>query len=561
MLESTRAVHLVATLSLLVVPLAQPVAATRAESAHAVHEHAENLGSVNLSTSCKPEANSQVQRGLALLHHMMYERAASEFVAATRTQSDCAMGYWGQAMSFVHPLWSDPPDAAKFAKGSLLADAAMREGDKTPREREYIRALQAYYNEGKSTKESGNLLAFARGWASVHEKYPDDPDAALFHALSQLATADPSDKTFAQQRRAGALIEAVLALYPTHPGGHHYIIHAYDYPALAARALTIAREYGRIAPEVPHALHMPTHVFTRLGLWEESIAWNTRSAAAALKNPVSGSVSIHYLHALDYLVYAHLQRAEDGKAAAVAKDLRNLRPPVQVELASAYAFAAVPARIALERQRWADAAALEARVPAWYPWESAPAVEAITQFARALGAARSHDDALARSALQRLESLRDRAAASNVYWGTQVEIQRLAALAWLTFEQGHRVTALEQMRKAADLELSTEKHPVTPGEVLPARELLADMLMELGDYAGAEQEYKKSLERSPNRFNSLYGAGRAAELRGDRATAIRFYEQLTMLSPATDAERRPVKLEHARRFLEHARTAPGRAPG
>lgn len=529
--------------------LAVPLLCSAAEAGAASHEHGEehsDLGTVNLPTSCSTEVSAQIQRGLALLHHMMYEAAESAFLAATRTQPSCSIAYWGQAMTFVHPIWSDPPDAHKFAKGALLVDSALAEGAKTPHEQAYLLALQAYYKEGKTNRESANLAGFARGWASVHEQFPDDPDAALFHALAQLATADPSDKTFAQQRRAGELVESVFARYPNHPGAHHYIIHAYDYPPLATRALKVAREYGRIAPEVPHALHMPTHIFTRLGLWEDSIDWNGRSAAAALGNPVAGVVSLHYLHALDYLVYAHLQRGDDTQAVRIRQTLQGLQSPVQKELASAYAFAAVPARIALERQQWAAAAALEARVPAWFTWDAFPAVEAMTEFARALGAAHTNKGPQAREALAKLAELRDRAASTNAYWGTQVEIQRLAASAWLTFAEGQQSRGLETMRKAADLESTTEKHPVTPGEILPARELLGDMLLEMGEHAAAQKEYAAVLERSPNRFNSLYGAGRAAELRGDRATAAGFYKQLVDVAPLTPG---PERLQRARRFL------------
>ena len=517
------------------------------------HAHGDHLGTVHLPTSCNADASAHLRRGLALLHHMMYDGAERAFIAATKTQPDCAMGYWGQAMSFIHPIWSDPPDAMRFEKGRSLVNEAMHRGTKTSRERAYISALQAYYQEGRTHKETANLQAFARGWEGVRKQYPDDPEATLFSALGQLATADPSDKTFAQQERAGQLIEKLLARYPEHPGAHHYVIHAYDYPPLAARALQIARDYGRIAPEVPHALHMPTHIFMRLGLWEESIAWNGRSAQAALKNPVDGFVSLHYLHALDYLAYAHLQRGEDKKALGVHDKLRQLQQPVQIQLASAYAFAAVPARIALERQRWKEALALEARAPSWYPWETAPAIEAITHFARALGAARSGNTSLAREALDRLAVLRDQAAASNAYWGTQVEIQRLAAWAWLTHEQGQRDRALEMMRQAAALEAGTEKHPVTPGEILPARELLADMLLELGEHAAAQKEYGIALERSPNRLNSVYGLGRAAELRGDEQTAEMFYKQLVDLT--ADADTDSDRIERARSFLSSLKTA------
>jgi tetratricopeptide (TPR) repeat protein len=519
--------------------------------AFAEHEHGE-LGTVEVVTSCSAAANAHLQRGLALLHHMMYDRAATSFAAAADVQPACAMAYWGQAMSLVHPIWSDPPAASVFAKGAMLADTAMKEGAKTARERAYVEAIQAYFKAGKTNKEAANLRAFASGWASVHQAYPDDPDAALFHALAQLATADPADKTYAQQRRAGDLIEKVFARHPNHPGAHHYFIHAYDYPPLAARALQVARAYGRIAPEVPHALHMPSHIFTRLGLWEDSIAWNQRSAAAALGKAVGGAVSLHYLHALDYLVYAHLQRGEDDKAAEVLANLQRLQGPLLPELASAYALAAVPARMALERQDWAAAMALEPRSPERFEWSSFPAVEAITHFARALGAAHRRDSSLARRSLDTLAALRDRAAESNAYWGTQVEIQRLAALAWLTFEQEDRRKGLEVMRQAAQLEATTEKHPVTPGEVLPASELLADMLLDMGEHAAARKHYEATLERSPHRLNSAYGLGRAAELAGDEAAAVKAYQQLIAFAVA-NGKARPDRVLHATRYLSSHR--------
>jgi tetratricopeptide (TPR) repeat protein len=496
--------------------------------AWAAHPH----GHVELKVSCLAAARAEVLRGLALLHHMMYEAAANAFAASTRAQPDCAIGHWGQAMSFIHPLWSSPPDAATFRKGQELLVAANRIVTKTPLERAFISATEAYYKEPATANEKPNLLAFARGWASVHEQFPDDPEAALFHALAQLATADPSDKTYAQQRRAGELIEKVFARHPNHPGAHHYIIHAYDYPPLAERALGVARAYGKIAPEVPHALHMPSHIFTRLGYWEESIRWNERSAAAALLHPVDGAISLHYGHALDYLVYAHLQRGEDRRAAALRERFERVGRPMQPELATAYALAAIPARMALQRQKWADAMAL-AVVPGRYAWDSVPAMEAITQFARALGAARNGNEQVARAALDRLAVLRDRVAASNAYWAKQVEIQRLAAQAWLEFGADRNV-ALATMRQAAELERSTEKHPVTPASVLPATELFGDMLLEAGQYEAAQKEYEATLAANPNRLNSLYGAGRAARLRGDERAADSFYGALLKMTADAD---------------------------
>jgi tetratricopeptide (TPR) repeat protein len=492
-----------------------------ARPAH-MHSASDALGTVYLPTSCAAEAHAAVQRGLSLLHHMMYEAASDAFREAEIAQPACAMAYWGQSMALVHPLWSDPPDAEKFRRGQQLMATARQQRTLSLQERAYIDALDAYYDRGKSARETENLEAFATGWRQVHERFPDDPDAALFYALGELATADPGDKTFGQQARAGKLIERVLARHPEHPGAHHYIIHAYDLPALAPRALAVAREYGKIAPDVPHALHMPSHIFTRLGFWEESIDWNQRSAAAALRQPVAGAVSIHYLHALDYLVYAHLQRGDDVKAAEIAVEVAQLRPPVQVELASAYAFAAIPARLVLERQDWRGAVLLRPRSPDWYPWDGAPAVEAITHFARALGAARSGDPELARQSLVRLAELRERARESSEYWGTQVEIQRLSALAWLQHWEGNRAQALQTMRKASSLEASTEKHPVTPGEVLPARELLADLLSARGEFAEAQAQYVKVLERSPNRAHSLLGAAHSAKRAGRAEAAAEF---------------------------------------
>jgi tetratricopeptide (TPR) repeat protein len=512
---------------------ADPNGREGAAAGHA-HEHAYDgdLGDVKLNVSCLAAARTEVMRGLALLHHMMYEAAANAFAASTRAQPDCAIGHWGQAMSSIHPLWSDPPSPAAFQEGRALLAEANRSGTKTPLESAYIAAANAYYSVPKTPDEKPNLLAFARGWASVHEQFPDDPEAALFHALAQLATAEPSDKTYARQQRAGELIEKVFAQHPNHPGAHHYIIHAYDYPRLAERALSVARAYGKIAPEVPHALHMPSHIFTRLGYWEESISWNERSAAAAFKHPVNGAVSLHYAHALDYLVYAHLQRGEDRRAAALSEQLARLRQPFQSEIASAYALAAIPARMALERQKWADAMALTV-APGRYEWDSVPAMEAITQFARALGAARSGNGKIARAAIERLGALRDQVAASNAYWAKQVEIQRLAAQAWLEFS-ADRSIALATMRQAAELERSTEKHPVTPGSVLPATELLGDMLLELGQYEAAQKEYEATLATSPNRLNSLYGAGRAAQLRGDQRAAESFYGALLTMTSGAD---------------------------
>ena len=518
------------------------------------HNHGySRLGAVQFPVSCNDAARKHIDQGLALLHHMTYEDAQVSFAAASEAQPDCAMSYWGQAMTYIHPLWSDPPSEANFARGRGLVAEAKERGVKTARENAYIAALEAYYAVDRNGPESRNLVEWDRGWQEVHQQFPDDPEAALFFALSQVATADPGDKTFAQQAQAGALAEKMLAKYPDHPGAHHYVIHAYDYPPLAERALGVARKYGDVAPDVPHALHMPSHIFTRLGLWPESIAWNTRSADAALVHAQPGITSNHYLHALDYLVYAYLQRAQDQKAKAVVEQMKPLKGPFNQQIASPYSLAAAPARLALERQQWAEAVKLEPRMPDGYPWDAAPAMEAITHFARALGAARGANDAVASISLARLEVLRDQAAKNSAYWSKQIEIQRLSALAWWRFTTGDRGAALGTMEQAAELEGSTEKHPVTPGEVLPARELLGDMLLEMGHHQEALAAYTAALARSPNRLNSLYGAGRAAELAGDKPQALLFYQAL--VEQTAEADTPLERIQHAKDFLDKNRTA------
>jgi len=510
------------------------------------------LGTVVLAGTCAGLADGHLERGLALLHSMTYEEAAEAFDAATEADPNCAMGYWGQAMTFVHPLWSDPPSEQTFERGLELL-AAAREHAATDQELAYIEALAAYYDAGRSVSETPNLVAFEAGWRGFYDAYPEDPEGAAFYALAQLGTVDPADKTYSKQRQAGALAEQVLASVPDHPGAHHYIIHAYDNPALSAGAEDVARGYSGVAPELPHALHMPTHTFTRLGLWQESIDWNRRSADAALKRPVGEQKSLHYFHALDYLAYAYLQGAEDGRAEAVLEELLAVEPPYQPHLASAYTFAAVPARLLLEQHLWAEAADLEPRSPGDYPWDTAASSEAITYFARALGAARAGRFEDSRVNLETLTSLQEKVAAASPYWGTQLEIQHLSALAWLQFEEGRREEGLATMRSAAEMESGTEKHPVTPGEVLPANELLADMLLEMNRPAQALAAYETALDRSPNRFNSLYGAGRAAELSGDEATAAAYYGAL--LEVAADADRPRDRLQHARRYIEGRETS------
>lgn len=394
------------------------------------------------------------------------------------------------------------------------------------------------------------LENFEKAWKKVYKDFPNDLEAASFYALAHMAMASPTDKSYLKQREAGAIAENVLEKIPDHPGAHHYIIHAYDSPPLASRALEVARNYGEVAPDVPHALHMPTHIFTRLGLWQESIDWNRRSADAAWRNKVNGEITMHYLHALDYLAYAYLQQARDEKAKEILDGILLLSGPfydLNAESA-AYAFAAIQARYSLERQQWEAAVKIEPRKPASFPWgDRFAAYEAITHFARALGAARSGNPTAGKGSIMELEKLHDIALMKSAYWANQVEIQKISAQAWLDYAQGKWKEALRLMKHAAEIETATDKSPTTPGEVLPAQELLGDMLLEMERPGEALKAYEAELIRSPNRFNSLYGAGRAAELIQKREKAEAYYRKL--LDLASQAEGRQARLQQARRYL------------
>ena len=513
--------------------------------------YGDKIGTVSFSVTANPEAEKLMSRGVALLHHMTYSDAEKVFMQAAEADPNCGMAYWGLAMTILQPLWPSEPTATMMEQGWQWLEKAKNVGVPTQRELAYVNALEDYFREGASKTERQRLTSYAEGWKRVYERYPEDLEAAAFYALSLMSTASTEDKTYKIQLEAGAIAESIWEKVPDHPGAHHYIIHAYDYPLLAEKALPAARNYGKVAPNVPHALHMPTHIFTRCGLWKESIDWNIRSAdIARLCGVEAGGVSTHYLHALDYLAYAYLQTAQDKKAGTVLETIQsqNYKQMEPFIAGSAYAYAAIPARLVLERHDWNAASLLSARQPDAFPWENGYAhFEAVTHFAKALGAARSGNHDLAEKELKILASLRDKAAKYNAYWEKQVEIQRLSALAWLQFETGIKQEALATMKQAVMLENTTYKHPVTPGEILPAGELLADMLMERGDAEEALEQYEQSLRRSPKRFNSLFGAGHASEQAGMEAKAINYYEQLVQMTAQADSSSE--QLEHAIAFL------------
>lgn len=515
------------------------------------HESAaqHQIGHVDLSTSCAEDAQASLNTGTALLHHMMYEQAEAEFANAFSADPDCAMAQWGIAMTQLHPLWAPPTDAA-LAKGKEAAAAAQTLGGETDREAGFIEAISAFFHTDGTFPE--RLQAWEAGQKELHEAHPEDVDAAAFYALSRLATAPRDDATFARQKEAGKLLESLLERAPEHPGLFHYTIHAYDNPVLADEAVRVARAYDKLAPEVPHALHMPSHIFVRLGHWEDVVSWNRRSADAALKHSVDGATPMHFAHAMDYLVYAHLQEGLDDKAAADVEELMS-KEPYQPDLATAYALGAGPARYALERRAWKEAADLPVREPASLAWEKFPAAESITWFSKGIGAARSGDAAAARKAIERLDELHAALLdADEAYWAILTDAQRKAVDAWITFEAGDTEAALEAMRAAADVEDSVDKHPVTPSAVLPARELLGEMLLLAERPAEALEAFEASLAISRNRLNSLSGAGRAAELAGDTKKAGEYYAAVVALVGEREDVERP-RVAEARRMAAGGR--------
>jgi tetratricopeptide (TPR) repeat protein len=424
----------------------------------------------------------------------------------------------------------------------------------TEREQAYITATRAYYNNWQQTSHKERIATWETAQRSVYPDNSEDIDAAAFYALALLATAPKVDKSYTNQKEAGALLEDLYAREPEHPGVIHYLIHAYDNPALAGRAVEAARAYDKIAPDVPHALHMPTHIFTRLGIWADSIDWNVRSARAALKYPVNGFVSHHYLHALDYLIYAYLQSAEDVKAEEVLNQMHE-RDNYQQTFVTGYALAALPARYTLERRQWNEAAQLEIPARDSFPWEDYPEVEVIIHYARGLGAARSGNITAAREALSALDAIHERLLkAGQQYWEVLVDAQRKTVAAWIDYSGGKKDSALIRMREAAALEDSVDKNPVTPGSVLPAWELLGEMLLLSGNPEEALEAYETSLAISPYRFNGLYGAGRAAERMGDTEMARSYYESLIRVSERADSSR--PEIDQAKSFVAN-RSMPG----
>jgi hypothetical protein len=483
----------------------------------------EKLGIVEFANSCAPAAQQSFQRGVALLHSFWFIKGEKAFREALDHDPGCAIATWGIASVLIGNTFSvgPTPPEVKRAEEAIAHGRAI--GAKTQRERDYIEAVAAYYDHFAERQNGARIKSLSDAFEALAQRYPDD-ETRIFDALYLTASQSLADKTYGRALKAASILEAQFAKHPNHPGVAHYLIHTYDFPALAQKGLTAALCYADIAPDAYHALHMPSHIFTRVGAWKEAISTNQRSIISAKAEQVTASV----LHAMDYMAYAELQLGRDTDAKAVAADASALSTP---ELASIYARAAIPARYAVERDQWAAAGALPDPVETKFPY-----TEAMTLFARGIGAARSGNPAAAETDLARLATISDKLkAAKNNYWATEVEVQRLGVAAWIAFAQGKRDEALGLMRSAADMEETSEKAAVSPGRILPARELLGDMLRESGHPAEALAAYEASLVNDPKRFRSVYGAGMAAAASGNTGKAKDYFGRLVQMADATSA--------------------------
>jgi len=538
---------------MLVVLLIVGIALAVTQEDHSRHEHpVAGLGTVNFPTSCNASAQEWISRGAALLHSFGYEEARLAFNEAAKADRSCGMAYWGVARTWYHPIWAPPsPDELKQGTGAI--QRALATGAKSERERDYINALAVFYKEWQTVDHASRTKAYEQALAKVCERHPDDDEAAIFHALQLVAIGylDPTDKTYAWQKKGGEILNTVLPRHQNHPGVAHYIIHSVDYPSIAELGLKAARAYAKIAPDSPHALHMPSHIFTRLGLWDDSIASNTASAksgVAQARRLRGGGGAFDQLHAMDYLVYAFLQQARNKSAQNVLTEMGAITELDENQFAAAYAFAASPARLALERHDWKAAAALEVK-PAWFPWNRFRNAEALVHYAKAIGAARGGDVAAARRSAEELATIRRVLPASRDYdWSGSIGAHWEAATALIAFAAGKKDEGLRLLRTAAEHEDAVDKHPVTPGALLPVREMLADLLLENRAPADALKEYEAVLKTAPRRFNATAGAARAADEAGNRAKASEYAMQLLKIAKNAEASR--PELAWARGYID-----------
>ncbi len=505
-----------------------------ADGDHQHHEELtqEQLGTVHFPVSCTPEAQKTFQKGVALLHSFWYEEAEKTFVEVDKQDSKCVMSGWGLAMSLWHQLWNRP-NAATIDRAQTILKKATATPAPTPREHDYLAAIQVFYSNSDKMDHDARARAYSDAMEKVYQKYPDDHEAAAFYALSLLASEPENDTTFANRKKAGPILEKLFAIEPNHPGIAHYLIHTYDKPKLAELGLPAARRYAQIAPVAPHALHMPSHIFARLGMWQDDIHSNLASIAATRHSAEMhmGGAS-HQYHAMDFLIYAYLQTGHEADAQKVIDEVKAMQPMDDMDMGfdiHTWALAAFPARYALELHHWNDAASLTP-VP-----DSGSGERAITYWARAIGAARSGNVKQARADVGELEAARKKLASEKDRdYAEAIEGAQKQATAWLNYAEGKHDAALAAMRTLA------EKEEATGGEAgrdIPAREMLADMLLDMKHGDQALAEYKASLKFAPNRFNSLYGAAQAAELAGQSAEAGNYYSELIKICEGSDSSR------------------------
>ena len=497
----------------------------------------EKLGIVHFETSCTPDAQKLFDRGMLYQHSFWYRASQRVFEDVLKADPECGMAHWGTALSL---LWNPhvPPPAKNLAEGAAALAQAKSVGAKTQRERDYIDALSAMYANYDQVDHRTRMQAYAKAMEQLAQRYPNDDEAQIYYALALNTSASPADKSYANQLKGAAILEPIAKSQPQHPGVAHYLIHLYDYPPIAEKGLDAARRYANVAPASPHAQHMPSHIFTRVGYWKESISSNVESSRVARADREGHD----QLHAMDYLVYAYLQLGQDSQAKAVIDEMNTVSGFTETFIAGPYALAASPARYAVERGDWKAAAALQVR-----PSPLAH-VQAVTHFARALGAARSGNPEAAKADIAKLGELRDKLRdAKDAYWSEQVDIQRQVATAWMLYAEGKQDDALKAMSAAADAEDRTEKHPVTPGVPKPARELYGVMLLESGNAKDALAAFEATLKKEPNRLGAYVGAATAAESSGDRAKAEEYYGKVIAI--AGDADETRTEVADARAFV------------
>ena len=512
----------------------------------------EVIGKVHFPVSCNEAAQREFDHALALYHSFWFDPANEAYKKVLELDPACGMAEWGLALSALGNPFGWPAPAKAMQAGAGYMEKAQQIGARTAREKGIIDALAHLFENWQTTEHRPRSLAWQQSMEKVAAANPDDTETQIFYALTLIANALPTDKTFANQLKAGAILEPMFISRSDHPGVAHYLIHAYDYTALVEKGLPAARRYASIAPSAPHALHMPAHIFTRLGLWEDSLETNAASVRAAKAELQSTSLSIgsyNALHAMDYMMYAYLQRSQDGAAQKLIEEVSKIQKLDAANLGAAYALAAMPARFALERRRWDDAARLELR-PKDMPWNQFPHAEAVVVYARALGAARAGNTANAAADIEGLRQLQaDMQKMKLGYWAQQAEIQITAASAWLAFANGKRDEALAAMQKAVELEANSDKHPVTPGPLVPARELLGEMLLAMNQPAAALVEFSRETATEPNRYRAIANAARAAELSGDKQMARALANQLLQLTEKRDTER--PELDQAQALLNN----------